>query len=257
MAVFWCRKLFKDMLGLKKLGEKKLLILPGWGSNSLGWQKVKELLEEKEIEVLILDLPGFGIISSPERPWGRDDYLNWIFQRVKEKNWKSFNLLGHSFGGGLAVKISVENPTTVDKLILTAPAIIKRKNIKTFLFYWIASLGKKIFALPSLKIFYPLAQKLIYKLAGTSDYYLANEVMKATMKKIGKENLEGLLEKIKTKTLILWGEKDDVLPLKDAYYLKEKIRGSELKIIPRARHSPHREAPEELVKALISFLKRD
>lgn len=233
-----------------------LLILHGWGSNSFRWQKVKELLEEKGIEALILDLPGFGAAPSPDQPWSRADYLSWILQKVKQKNWKRFNLLGHSFGGGLAVKIAAENPILVGKLILVAPAVIRRKNIKTYLFYWLAFLGKKIFSLPGLKMIAPLAEKLIYKLAGTRDYYVADKMMKETMKKIDKEeNLESFLEKIKVSTLILWGEKDDILPLKDAYYLKEKIRNSELKTIPKIKHSPHREAPEELAQAIISFLK--
>lgn len=232
-----------------------LLILPGWGSNSLRWQRVKELIEERGIKVLILDLPGFNITPSPARPWGSDDYLNWIFQKIKEKNWQKFNLLGHSFGGGLAVKMAAENPEVIEKLILAAPAIIKRKSIKTYLFYLIASFGKKIFNLPGLKIFYPSAQKLIYKLAGTRDYYLADRIMKETMKKIKKEDLEKYLEKIKIPTLILWGKKDDVLPLKDANKIKEKIRGSELKVISGARHSPHQETPEELAKIIINYLK--
>jgi len=237
-----------------------ILILHGWGSNSLRWQKVRELLEEEGIEVLILDLPGFDITPFPDRPWSRDDYIKWIFQKVKERNWPKFNLLGHSFGGGLAVKIAT-NPTLfkkgggVEKLILVAPAIIKRKSIKTYLFYLIASFGKKIFSLPGLKIFYPLAEKLIYKLAGARDYYVAEGVMKETMKGLGEEDLEALLEKVKTPTLILWGKKDDVLPLKDAYYLKEKIGGSQLKIIPGAGHSPHRETPAELAEIIIDFFQ--
>ncbi len=233
-----------------------LLILHGWGSNSERWQRVKELLGEKGIEVLALDLPGFGIIPSPSKPWGRDDYINWILQKVKEKNWGKFHLLGHSFGGGLAVKMATNFSKKIDKLILCAPAIIKRKSIKAYLFYWIAFLGRRIFSLPGLKIFYPQAQKLVYKLAGTRDYYVADGIMKETMKKIGKEeDLEMVLERIKTPTLILWGKKDDVLPLKDAYRIKEKIKRSQLRVLPGARHSPHREAPEELSKILISFLQ--
>lgn len=237
------------------MDEQNLLILHGWGSNSLRWQRVRELLEKKGIEVLIFDMPGFGIAPSPDRPWGRDDYINWIFQKVNEKKWQRFNLLGHSFGGGIAVKMAANSSERIGKLILCAPAIIKRKSIKVYLFYWIASLGKKIFSLPGLKNFSPLAQKLIYTLAGTRDYYIADEVMKETMKKIREEDLEGLLEKIEIPTLILWGKKDDFLPLKDAYYIKEKIRGSEFKIISKARHSPHREASEELVESIIEFLK--
>lgn len=247
---------------------ESLLILHGWGSNSERWQRVKELLEKKGIEVLVLDLPGFGRIPSPTKAWGRDDYINWIFQKVKDynpptaqqgklyNNWQKFNLLGHSFGGGLAVKIATSFPEKIEKLVLCAPAIIKRNSIKAYLFYWIAYLGKKIFSLPKFKILYPLAEKLIYKLAGTKDYYVADGMMKETMKKIGKEEpLEELLEKVKIPTLILWGKRDGILPLKDAYRIKEKIRDSKLKIIPKARHSPHREAPEELAENIIQFIK--
>ena len=231
-------------------------ILPGWGSNSGRWQKVKELLEEKGVEVLVLDLPGFGITPSPNIAWGRDDYINWVFQKIKEKNWQKFNLLGHSFGGGIAVKMAANSSERINKLILCAPAIIKRRSIKTYLFYWVAFLGKKIFSLPGFRKFQPQAQWLVYKLAGTRDYYVADGMMKEVMKKIWQEEpLEGLLEKIQIKTLVLWGKRDDVLPLKDAYLIKEKIRDSELKIISKARHSPHREAPEELAEAIIQFLK--
>ena len=223
-----------------------LLILHGWGSNSARWQRVKELIEKEGIEVLILDLPGFGITPSPEKPWGRKDYINWIFQKIKEKNWDEFNLLGHSFGGGIAVKMAANSSERINKLILCAPAIIKRRSIKTYLFYWVAFLGKKIFFLPGFRKLQPQAQWVIYKLAGTRDYYVADGMMKEVMKKIWQEEpLEGLLEKIQIKTLVLWGKRDDVLPLKDAYLIKEKIRDSELKIISKARHSPHREAPEE------------
>jgi len=235
---------------------ESLLILHGWGSNSERWQRVKELLEKKGIEVLVLDLPGFGKTLSPQKAWSRDDYINWIFQKVKERNWEKFNLLGHSFGGGLAVKIAATFPERIEKLILLSPAIIQRKSIKTYLFYYISYLGKKVFSLPGFKIFHPLAEKLIYKLAGTKDYYVADGIMKETMKKIGKEEpLEMILEKIKIPTLILWGKKDDVLPIIDAYYIKEKIKGSELKIIPKARHSPHREAPEELAEIIVQFIQ--
>ena len=237
--------------------NEKILILPGWGSNSLRWQRVKELLEEKGIEVLVLDLPGFGITPSPNIAWGRDDYINWIFQKIKEKNWQKFNLLGHSFGGGLAVKIATNFSEHIEKLILCSPAIIKRRSIiKIYLFYWVAYVGKKIFSLPGFRKFQPQARWLIYKLAGTRDYYVANGMMKETMKKIVKEeDLEMILEKIKVPTLILWGKKDGVLPVKDAYRIQEKIDGSEFRIIPKAKHSPHREAPEELAENIINFLQ--
>jgi len=232
------------------MSKYPLLILHGWGSNSIRWQKVVKLLKEKGVQVQVLDLPGFGIVPSPEKPWTREDYLNWILQKIKEKKWKKFNLLGHSFGGGLSVKIAANYPEKIEKLILCAPAIIRRKSPKTYFFYWLAYLGKKIFSFPGLKSFQPYAQRLIYKLAGSRDYYVADGTMKETMKKLHEENLQVFLEKIKTPTLIVWGEKDDILPVKDAYELKEKIKGAKLRIIAKAKHSLHRETPEELAEII-------
>jgi len=237
------------------MNQYPLLILHGWGSNSERWQKVTEILKEKGVEAEALDLPGFGITPSPEKPWTREDYINWIFQKAKEKNWGKFNLLGHSFGGGLSIKIAINFPEKIEKLILCAPAIIRRKRLKTYLFYWLAYFGKKIFSLPGLKYLQPYAQKMIYKLAGARDYYVADGTMKETMKKLHEENLEEVLEKIKVPTLIVWGEKDDVLPVKDARELKEKIEGAKLRIISGAKHSPHRETPEELAEIIYQFVQ--
>ncbi len=231
-----------------------LLILHGWGSNSGRWQKVTEILEKRGLEVMVLDLPGFGITPSPDKPWTRDDYLDWIFQKIKEKNWSKFNLLGHSFGGGLSVKIAVNFPERIDNLILCAPAIIKRKRLKTYLFYLMAQFGRQVFSLPGLRKLYPQARRLIYFLSGTRDYYVADGVMKEVMENLGNEDLKELLEKIKKPTLIIWGKKDDVLPPEDAYRIQEKIENSEVKIIPQAKHSPHREMPQELAKHISQFL---
>lgn len=236
------------------MNKKHLLILHGWGSNSNRWEKVKILLGGKGIEVLILDLPGFGITPSPKEIWSRDDYINWVFKKVKEKNWERFNLLGHSFGGGLSVKMAVLFPEKIEKLILCAPALIRRKSIKTYLFYWLAFFGKKIFSLPGFDFFYPYAQKLIYRIIGSRDYYLAEGVMKEIMKRLAKEDLEDLVKKIRIPTLIVWGEKDDVLPVKDAYQIKEQIKHSEIKVIPRVRHGPHREVPEQLAEIVFQYL---
>ena len=234
--------------------SRKLLILHGWGSNSNRWQRVKDLLMEKGIEVWALDLPGFGIEKSPEKAWTRDDYLKWIFQKLEEKGWRQFNLLGHSFGGGLSVKIAALFPEKVEKLILCSPAIIRRKSFKIYFFNQAAYLGKKFFSLPGFKKILPFFQKLLYKLIGTKDYYLAQGVMKEVMKKLAEENLQEILNKIKAFTLIIWGEKDDVLPLKDGYELKKKIKDARLEVIPNVRHAPHREAPEVLAEIICRFL---
>ena len=78
--------------------------------------------------------------------------------------------------------------------------------------------------------------------------------MRETFKKVVSEDLEFYLGQIKSETLIVWGEKDKMVPLSIAYLIKEKILNSELVIISEAGHSVQIEKPKKLVKIIADFL---
>jgi pimeloyl-ACP methyl ester carboxylesterase len=75
------------------------------------------------------------------------------------------------------------------------------------------------------------------------------------MKKILDEDLISDLSNIKIPTLVIWGEKDKIVPVRFAHIFKEKIPDSQLKIMPKIGHSPHLEAPEKLSDIIIKFLR--
>ena len=79
--------------------------------------------------------------------------------------------------------------------------------------------------------------------------------MKETIKKVLDEDLLSDLSKIKTKTLIVWGSVDKMVPLKYAHIFKEKIENSRLEIMPKVGHSPHLEDPKKLSEIILKFLK--
>lgn len=246
---------------------KRLLILHGWGSSAERWQEVKELLEKKGIEILTLDLPGFGKEPPPKEIWRACDYEKWVLDFIEKKGWpcskaslaqdkQKFNLLGHSFGGGVAAMIAADCPEKIEKLILCAPAIIrkKKKGMKALIFYNLSKAGKKVFSLPVLKSFFPLAQRAIYRLCDSNDYYLASGIMKEIFKKVHSESLEEILSKIETKTLILWGKEDDAIPVFDIYKIKDGIENSKLEIFSGTGHNLHREMPKKLANEISKFL---
>ena len=244
------------------MSKKKLLIIHGWGSNPQRWQKTKEILEAAEIKVLIPALPGFGKEAPPDEPWGIDNYKNWILDFVKRKGWDSFNLLGHSFGGGLAVKIATDAPRRVKKIILCSPAIFREKDKKTIMVEKTAKIGKKVFQkIGREKIIYFLA-KIFYRLIGSWDYYRSNGVMRETIKRILKEDLSSDLQKLQQPMLLLWGEKDRAVPLKYARKIKREIEKKEnqsshkvkLVIFPKKGHALNLQAPEKIAEEVIKFL---
>ena len=62
------------------------------------------------------------------------------------------------------------------------------------------------------------------------------------------------LQKITQPVLIVWGEKDRVLPLKHAYFAKEKLRNAELEVMEGCGHIPFFERSEKFNRVVLSFL---
>ncbi len=250
-----------------------LVILHGWGASAKSYDKLKPLLEQKGISVFVFDLPGFGSEPAPPSAWAVDDYVEWVREKIVniEKNAnqtssqptpyqvggeKRIALFGHSFGGRIAIKLAARYPEKIEKLILCdAAGITPRPKTKINLFTQLSKVGKIIFSLPILNYVEPAAKKFIYFLAGAKDYSrLDNPVMKEIFKKVIDEDLTSYLARIKSQALIVWGEKDKMTPISDAYAMSDKIINSKFEILKGAGHSPHLECPEKLAKIIEEFI---
>ncbi len=246
-------------INLKVIGQgEPLLILHGWGSSIKSWLKVQEFLAEKGFKVIVPDLPGFGESSVPEKAWTVVDYKNFIIRFTEKIGLNQFFLLGHSFGGRISIKFAQKYPEKIKSLILCNSSGIKLElDQKTKMIYSLTRLGNTLFSKRLLSKFRKLAKKVFYFFLRHKDYVKANKIMRKTLKLVISEDILPALSQIKTRTLIIWGEKDDIVPLKAAYIFKEKIPDSELKIFPNVKHSPHKQIPEKLAETIIDFVKRN
>jgi len=248
---------------------KTLIILHGWQSSKEKWQRVKEEIEkqacleldEGEIEVIVPNLPGFKEGNELKRAWSLDDYVDWVREFILEKEKARFErsegffLLGHSFGGRIVIKFAVKYPEKLKGLILVSSAGIKpKKKICQFLIRLIVRISKQFSFLPG----YEFLRKIFYKFVlRKTDYLKARGFLKETFKKVVSEDLTPLLSKVKVPTLIVWGEKDKIAPLSDAYLIKEKIKNSKLEILKNIDHIPHLKVPKKLAEVILIFLKHN
>lgn len=231
--------------------RKTLLILHGWGSCAKKWEKVKQGLEGRELKVLVPDLPGFGEAPPPFRPWSVNDYVEWVREHCEEQKISQFFLLGHSFGGRIAIKFAIKYPQKLRGLILCASPIRKNNLAKSYLIFRAVKFAKNFSFIPG----YQLFRKIFYKyILRKTDYLEAKGVMKETFKKVINEDLTSFLSEIRAKTLILWGKKDRIVSVKIASEIKEKVLNSKLIIMPEVGHSPHMKVPEKLSEILIDFI---
>lgn len=235
------------------MSEKKLIILHGWQSQLERWQGLVKGLEGKRFKIFLPQLPGFGK-NKISQPWDLNDYVDWLKNYLKVNKIYKYYLLGHSFGGRIAIKYAATSPQSLKGLFLVNSAGIKpRLSLKKIIFFVLAKTGRRVFSLPPFSFFRRPARFLLYFLAREKDYYQANSIMKKTMKKIINQDLRSLLGKIKVPTLIIWGENDQFTPLKDGQLLKQRIANSKLIIYDKVGHGlPFIKTPN-LVKDIVNF----
>ena len=242
---------------------KTLFILHGWQSSKEKWQKVKEILEKEGIRVIVPDIPGFKPETRLNKTWNLDDYVEWFKDFLFKKRTtypelrEGFFLLGHSFGGRLAIKFATKYPQKIEGLILVSAAGIKRNSFSKEFLGLGAKVAKdlKIEEVPVIRDFWQLFKKFFYRyILRKTDYLEAKGALKETIKNILDEDLTPLLDKISVPTLILWGKKDKITSLKDALLMKEKIKNSKLKILERIGHNIYLENPELLAQKVSHFI---
>jgi len=78
--------------------------------------------------------------------------------------------------------------------------------------------------------------------------------MRDTYLKIIAEDLSPVLSQVQVPTIIIWGEKDDITPLSDAYKINAKIKNSKLEILSGVDHDVNVKAPEKLAEITLKYL---
>jgi pimeloyl-ACP methyl ester carboxylesterase len=227
---------------------KPFLILHGWGSASDRWIKEAEIISAKGFKVIVPDLPGFGASDKLEKPWTVNNYVNWFEEFTKALGIEDFYLLGYSFGGALSAKIAVKYPQRVQRLFLTAAAVIRSKTTQKNFSAKISKLVKLFYFLP----YYSFFRKAVYKfIIRKSDYLYTEGIMKQTYLNVISDDVSFNLPFIKVPTIIIWGDKDQSVPIEDAYLIEKKIKNSKLVVIAGADHLMHKKIPEILAEKVL------
>ncbi len=234
----------------KKEGNgSPIILLHGWGVDSSCFDDLMDSLKEK-YQVFAIDLPGFGKSVEPSDYYVLEDYVGLVEQFVNDKKLANPIILGHSFGGRIAIRYASRHQ--VSKLILVDSAGMKPKNyVKVKLKIIIYKLKKKWYKLTKNVVKY---HALIQK-SGSIDYQNASIPMKKTLSKVVGEYLEKDLKKIKHETLIIWGKNDQETPYRDALKLKRKIKNSGLVSLDGVGHFPFIETKRIFNKIVREYLE--
>ncbi len=228
-----------------------VILMHGWGQNIDMMMPLHQHLQ-KTHRVWTIDFPGFGQSEAPKVPYDVDDYARFIHEFVTQMNIQSPILMGHSFGGRVAIVYA--NMFETSKVVLMDAAGIRPK--RTWAYYtrvYTYKISKRLVSLP----FFRRYQKHLMNKAGSRDYRALSEEMKKTFVKVVNQDLTPLLSTMHQPTLIIWGAKDEDTPLWMAHTMEKMIPNAGLIVFEQAGHYAYLECLPQVLAALDVFLREE
>jgi pimeloyl-ACP methyl ester carboxylesterase len=232
----------------------KVGFLAGYGGLPR-WIPFLDRLAEKRT-VIVPSLPGYPGATGHNL---LDTHLDWVLavrMLFTKAGLEGADLVGSSVGGSFAAELAALWPTSVKKLVLIAPfGLFDEKDPATD--PW----AQKAPDIPGLlcadgKIYEAL--KAMPEGANSVEWPIeqtrAAEAAARAFWPLGNTKLEKRLPLIAAPTLLLWGEKDRIMPKSYGATMRKAIRGATLETIPGAGHLAELDKPDETAAAVLKFI---
>lgn len=202
---------------MNRPAEPVTLFLPGAGGRRAFWQPVATRLRSAG-RTLLFAWPGFGD-EAPERTIGSlDDLFTWFVGRIPEG---PVNVVAQSMGGVLAMRLAIEQPSRVRRLVLTATSggsTVARSGMD-----WRAGFRQERSTVP--------------------DWFERDRT-----------ELDGRLGEVTAPTLLIFGDADEVAPVSVGKHLERRISGARLLVIAGGTHMLAEERSAEVATAIDEHL---
>ena len=263
-------------VGYRRGGEgETVLLLHGLAGNSLTWRAVMPALAANH-DVIAPDLLGHGESAKPMGDYSLGAFASGLRDFLAALDVPTATIVGQSFGGGVAMQLAYQHPELCDRLVLVSSGGLGREVS------WLL----RLLTLPGAEHLMPLVfPRLVADRGGDVGRLLSRvglrapslaEMWRAYSSLAGAENRRAFVRTIRgviepggqtvsaldrlylashLPTLIVWGDRDPIIPVRHAHAAHEAIPGSRLAILEGVGHFPHVEVPEEFLSVLTDFLE--
>jgi pimeloyl-ACP methyl ester carboxylesterase len=239
-------------------GQGEPVIVIHGGTNG-GREQAKYLSElAKRYTVYLPDLPGFGNSQPLEGSYFIPEFVEFIDKFAHQLGLDQFHLIGHSFGGGVALNYVLKFPHKVTKLVLVSSMCLGRE-----IAWWVRLLstpGVLKCIGPLVLGYFRAAKWLNRKLALGNDFtepFTKASIMIASELTTLREQslvLFDRLGEVMLPTLIVWGDKDRIVPARQAYAAAASIPSCQVKVFDNCGHSVYRRVTLEFSRLVRGFL---
>jgi pimeloyl-ACP methyl ester carboxylesterase len=253
-------------------GEEPAVLVHGLGGQWQNWlENIPRLALDRR--VVAMDLPGFGLTPEPNDDEGISipRYGQYVNALCDELGLGKVELVGNSMGGYIAAEVAIQFPERVGRLVLVSAAgissaetlrapILTIGRVATALATNTIARYRQLAARPITRHFslalvarYPrllkpdFAYEGFFKGAGKPGF---DDALRASLD----YDFRDRLPEVKVPTLIVWGEKDSIIPVRDADEFERLIEDSRKLVMRDTGHIPMAERPVAFNDVLVEFL---
>lgn len=249
---------------------RDIFLLHGFASSTYTWEKVIPYLTRQGYHVWVLDMKGSGWSDKPQDA----KYDTFILMQEVNK-WmdvmglKDVVFAGNSLGGAVAVLMALEHPDKTGQIILidsagyqiNKPFIIKMAKMplageitKLFFGRWMVRWNLK-------EVYFNDDLITEEKIDAYYTRMCTENILDAKVALARSIDFDAFtpyikrIPEIKNRTLIIWGENDEWIPVESGYKFRKDLSNSTLVILPECGHIPQEEKPEQVAKTMIDFIE--
>jgi pimeloyl-ACP methyl ester carboxylesterase len=246
-----------------------LVLVHGLGGAAANWLALAPLLLPGR-RLLVPELPGHGGSSPLPAAPSLNPYADRISLLLEREGLARAPVVGHSLGGAIALRLAIRRPELVSGLVLAAGAGISsgtRNARHALTITGLLKPGRKIAPHRARVARSPLLKRLVFGRWGAADPpALPPEVVEAFLagpalhsdtvsaaKALVRDDPRSDLDGVRCPALVLWGARDNQLPVGDAFDYARRLR-ARLRVIADCGHLLIAERPEACADAIDSFL---
>ena len=251
----------KEINFLRSFNENNninILFIHGYGGDLNNWMFNQDVLS-KSFNTYSIDLPGHGQSSKQIENSSLSNFSNLITEFCKVNNIQEVNLVGHSFGAGIAIQTANDNKNLVKSLTLISPIGLGEEIDCTFLDNFISSESRKELK-PELEKLYNNPELItrdmindvlkFIRIDGVVESLtsIKNEII---IEEKQKNNLRKQINSLEIPISIIWGKNDSIIPIDHSEGLENAIK---IEIINECGHMAHIENSNKVNEVISSII---
>lgn len=242
-----------------------MIFVHGIGGDLDAWHFMRDALLKKGYSYLAMDLRGHGYSGHPQdfAAYEMDRFVEDLLMLIRAEKLEKVVLLGHCFGGVIAMNFALKYPDKLNKLILISTSykepnyIVGRfmKKIVIGFLDFIAFLSPKPYR-PGHSSYPDGKFHKDFEFIGLVKTIFHNSLRSYLLcvKQVVKLDLKSRLKEIEIPTLVIVGEKDSIFPMSISNELHKNIKGSDFEVIEGANHVIVLNNVETLVNIIDNYL---